>query len=167
MHHESFNRLLSCIDVTRWEKPLRELGVVRISPAHFASVLPYAYLPYEPGPSRFSADRLLRPGKHLLREAFLGDIPDSVRTRKKNWGDAVISARWMKAGIGWMRAASQPFERHELYEHAIPAELLRRWDPRSPQATVTSLAFWHKIMLRRNVDLTSATEPPTWRELLA
>ena len=162
LQHQAFAHLLSCIDVTRWEQPLRELGLLRLSPAHYASVLPYAYLPYAPGPRHFSADRMLRPGKHLLRLGFAGDIPEAVRTRRKYWGDAVASPAWLKAGLTWMRASlgESPYAALPL-----PAELhntLAAWDRRAPQAPGTALAFWQRVVLQ-----SGQLEVPEWSDLLA
>ena len=54
LRRRSFAHLVSCIDVTRWEKVSREVGALRLSPAHLAEALPYAYLPYRPRPPMWS-----------------------------------------------------------------------------------------------------------------
>jgi hypothetical protein len=43
------------------------------------------------------------------------------------------------------------------------ARALRRWDARSPQNSVTALAFWNRLFVERP----PSAEPPTWGELLA
>ncbi len=152
---QSFSHLVSCIDVTRWEKPLREIGANRISPAHFASCLPYAYLHCLPRPALWSQERGLRPGKHLLRLGFKDALPDSVLYRKKSWDDAVVSPTWFRAGIRWMdRVASH----HSLIFDDYDKECVNLWDRRSPQAAVTGLRFWHKIFL----EMEPTQHPPTW-----
>jgi hypothetical protein len=162
LRHQSFARLASCIDVTRWEKPLRETGIQRISPAHFACCIPYCYMPFTPQPRLWSADRRLRPGKLLLRLAMRDTLPESVLRRRKNWADAVVSPDWSRAGLRWMRLAvgnSGAHLRHDIDGHAAAAQ---RWDRRSPQAAVTALGFWHRIFMEQPL----RTEPPTWRDLL-
>lgn len=153
IRHQSFAHLLSCVDVTRWEKPLREIGVYRLSPAHFASTLPYAYLPYHPRPFVWSRERRLRPGKHLLAIAMRGRIPDSVIYRKKSWEDAVISRRWLAAGRYWMRQAGA--------DQRLVLEPGSVCDARSPQHALTALAFWHKLFIDRAPSL----RPPAWEAL--
>lgn len=141
----SFDRMFSCVDVTRWEKLFRERGVMRISPAHYAKALPFAYLP--PGPRRlWTEGRALRPGKLLLRKMMEGTLPDDVLYRKKSWADAVISPRWFEAGARWMAAnvaAADPLA------EVVPTlvESADRWDRRAPQASVTALRFWHRMFL--------------------
>ena len=161
LKQHAFSHLVSCVDVTRWEKPLRELGVHRVSPAHFARCLPYAYLPYRPGPRLWTSARTLRPGKHLLRLAMADRLPNSVLYRKKSWADAVVSPTWMRAGVRWMGRAL-------AHGHTLPGldpdqcrDALRYWTPRSPQSTETALAFWRRIF----VDLPMHDRPPTWIEL--
>ncbi len=155
---QSFSHLISCVDVTRWDKPLREIGVQRVSPAHFSSCLPYAYLHYLPQPFLWSRNRHLRPGKHLLRVAMQGILPDSVLYRKKSWDDAVISQSWFRAGIRWMdRVAS---DAGMLFDQHDPA-IIDRWDRRSPQAAITGLRFWHKIFVEGEPSMTA----PTWASL--
>jgi hypothetical protein len=162
LRHQGFAHLLSCVDVTRWEKPLRELGAYRLSPAHLASTIPYAYLPYRPQPFVWSAARRLRPGKHLLRIAMRGRIPDSVLYRRKSWADAVVSNRWLRAGRRWMREACG--DPHALLGAASEesSRALSQWDARSPQRTLTGLAFWHRLFIERE----PSAAAPTWEELL-
>ncbi len=104
LRHQSFARLVSCIDVTRWEKVLREIGVERVSPAHFAEALPPSYLPIRPRPNPWSRAGRLRPGKLLLRESMKGVLPEDVLHRRKSWADAVVSPTWYAAGLAWMRS---------------------------------------------------------------
>ena len=54
----------------------------------------------------------------------------------------------------YWRVAGPGAERH--------APALRRWDARSPQASVTSLAFWNRVFVERAPSL----QAPTWEELL-
>ena len=161
LRHQSFAHLVSCIDVTRWEKPLCELGVHRVSPAHFASTIPYAYLNYRPAPPPWSEARRLRPGKHLLRLAMRDALPESVLFRRKSWADAVVSNAWLSAGTRWMRSVVPEYWRVAGPE--TEARALRRWDARSPQHAVTALAFWNRLFVERP----PSPQPPTWGELLA
>jgi hypothetical protein len=161
--HHGFAHLVSCIDVTRWEKPLREVGAYRVSPAHFASTIPYAYLNYRPAPPIWSAARQARPGKHLLRIAMRDTLPDSVLYRRKSWADAVVSPAWLAAGTRWMRNVVPDYWRVAGPEGDLHAKALRRWDANSPQTSVTALAFWSRLFVERK----PSAEPPTWEELLA
>ena len=163
----AFVHLVSCVDVTRWEKVTRELGCHRMSPAHFASCLPYAYLPYDPQLPLWDPERRARPGKHLLRIALRKELPDSVLYRKKSWADAVISPLWLQAGARWMRQAIPNYPRDalgELTPQLAPPQLeqvLKRLDQQSPQMTVTALAFWRQLFLHRSPTAT----PPAWNDL--
>jgi len=159
--YHSFAHLMSCIDVTRWEKPLREIGAQRISPAHFAACLPYAYLPYQPPAFVWSPQRRLRPGKHLLRLAMAGTLPEAILTRKKSWADAIISPTWKRVGVRWMQQAvsGSPAFLGELEQ----AEALSYWDKRAPQASVTALRFWHKIFIESD----PRADPPSWQDLFS
>ena len=162
LRHQSFAHLVSCIDVTRWEKPLREIGTYRISPAHYASTIPYAYLAYRQRPFVWSAARRLRPGKHLLRLAMQGRLPESVIYRKKSWADAVISPAWLAAGTRWMRSVVPDYWRVVDTAAEGCRAALASWDARSPQTAVTALAFWNRIFIER----APSTQPPTWLDLL-
>ncbi|MGI9335596.1 MAG: asparagine synthase-related protein [Gammaproteobacteria bacterium] len=155
----ALDRLFSCIDITRWEKPMREVGALRLSPAHYPSTLPYAYLPLEPQPFVWSQDRGLRPGKLLTRRATAGLVPDSVLYRRKLWSDAVISPAWMRAGIRWMQRTLTQDPLLALGEDCARAAAI--WDPRSPQSTVTAFRFWHRIFIEQ----APGTGSPTWRSL--
>ena len=170
--HQACCDLTSCVDVTRWEKVTRELGCHRLSPAHFVQCLPYAYLPYEPPLGLSHPERRARPGKHLLRLAYRGVLPDSVLDRKKSWADAVISPAWLQAGARWMRQGVVDYPIGAIaaigadvggatLASAVPA--LRRWDERSPQMTVTGLAFWKRLFIEREPSLVA----PDWVELNA
>ena len=122
--------------------------------------MPYAYMPVKPHLPIWSAKRKLRPGKLLLRIAMRRDLPESVLYRKKSWADAVISPRWHGAGLKWMRQVI-PATDHYLGE-TDPRYLsaLKFWSPRSPQDSVTALAFWHRVFSHPG-----NSEPPTWEEL--
>ena len=161
LRHQSFARLASCIDVTRWEKVLREIGAERLSPAHFAVALPHSYLPIRPRPSPWTEAGRLRPGKLLLRESMKGVLPDSVLYRRKSWADAVVSPTWYAAGLAWMRSVL-PTD-GDILDSDRPgyAEALACWEPRAPQATPTALRFWHRVVVERG----GGREPPTWRDL--
>ena len=158
---ESFAQLASCVDVTRWEKVLREVGTHRISPAHFASCLPYAYMPVDTPARQGRTDAALRPGKLLLKAAMRDTLPASVLNRKKSWADAVISPRWQAAGVSWMRRV---IPRRPDYLGITDEDCLRSiryWNPRAPQASVTALAFWHQLFIAGD----QWSEPPTWLAL--
>jgi asparagine synthase len=157
----TFGHLASCVDVTRSEGASRQLGVFRLAPAHFASCLPYAYLPVEPAPRLWSADRGLRPGKLLIREAFKDALPDEVLYRVKDWGDAVASARWRSAARRLMLQALPGFPRDtERYGEGY-AEAIRYWEPRSTLAGCLSLRLWERMFVERPPRET----PPQWSEL--
>lgn len=157
----TFGHLVSCIDVTRSEGASRQLGVSRLAPAHFASVIPYAYLPVEPAPRLWSAERALRPGKLLIREAFKDALPDSVLYRVKDWDDAVASARWRSAARRLMLQTLPSFPRDTERYGAGYAEAIEYWEPRSTLATCLSLRLWERIFIERP----PSESPPTWAEL--
>jgi len=161
IRHQSFAHLLSCVDVTRWEKPLREIGAMRLSPAHLAATLPYAYLPYHPKAALWSAERALRPGKHLLRIAMRGRIPEAVIRRRKSWADAVASPRWLAAGRRWMRQSGADPRRVLDPGIAADPQGVARLDARAPQHALTALAFWHRLF----IDRAPSASPPTWESL--
>ena len=161
LRHRSFARLVSCIDVTRWEKVLREIGAHRLSPAHFAQCLPYSYMPIRPRPNPWSVAGRLRPGKLLLREAMRGVLPDSVLLRRKSWADAVVSPGWYRAGLNWMRSVLPRGVDCLGNGEADYRRALRYWEPRSPQATPTALRFWHRVVVEKGI----GTRPPGWRDL--
>jgi hypothetical protein len=155
---QGLTHLASCIDVTRWEKPLREIGACRVSPAHWLSCLPYAYVPYAPRPAAWRRARRLRPGKELLRLGFADSLPQTVLYRQKSWADAVISPTWYRAGIHWMsRVASAADHLMAPFDPAAVAD----WDRRSPQAALTALRFWHRIFIEQP----PRNAPPTWESL--
>ena len=156
----AFDRLFSCIDVTRWEKPMRELGMQRISPAHFAGPLPYAYLPLEPPAFVWGARRQLRPGKLLLRLAMRDVLPDAVLYRKKSWADAVISPCWFDAGVRWMGQAMQGIDPLPQMNGELPVAA-EKWDRRAPQAAVTAFRVWRRLF----VEQPPSSSPPTWSGL--
>ncbi|HHO50051.1 MAG TPA: asparagine synthetase B family protein [Deltaproteobacteria bacterium] len=157
----AFAHLASCIDVTRSEKASRELGVYRISPAHFRRCIGYAYFPVQPTPRLWSADRSLRPGKLLLRRGFRGILPDEVLFRVKSWGDAVASDGWLRHGRTLMLAASPSFPADAERYGAGYAAAVRWWEAYAILATGLALRTWERMFIEMPVRDT----PPTWREL--
>ena len=158
--------LLSCVDVTRSEKSFRELGVQRISPAHFAMTIPYAYFPIDPPPPLFSAGRRQRPGKQLLQLAYRGLLPDAVLDRKKNWDDAVASREWRRQGRVMMLRALPRFasELAAIAESPQGRAALLAWEPRSILANGLSFLFYKRLLL----DPRAANDAvPSWDALLA
>ncbi len=154
----AFAHLISCIDITRAAKSSRELGVARLSPAHFPRCIPYAYLPPQPTPVA-PADRALRPGKYLLREAFADRLPHSILYRVKDWDDAISSQAWRRQGrIQMLQALSRfPGELEELGPGLAAAGVL--WEPLSIQASGLSFWLWQKLLQHRG------PQPPTWQSL--
>ncbi len=157
----AFVHLVSCVDVTRSEKASRELGVLRISPAHFASCLPYAYLPITPRPRLYSAARALRPGKLLLQQGFRGAIPDEVLFRVKSWADAVASDGWLRDGRRRMLSVlpSFPFDM-DRHGPGYPA-VIQKWEASSLLATCLAFRLWERMF----VEMPLRREAPTWMEL--
>ena len=89
-------------------------------------------------------------------------LPESVIYRKKSWADAVISPEWLNAGDRWMhRVVPESWSVLGLSDQQS-ADVLKSWDRRSPQRTVTALAFWHKLF----VEFQPNRNPPTWEELV-
>jgi asparagine synthetase B (glutamine-hydrolysing) len=161
MQLEAIAHLISCIDVTRSEKASRELGVLRVSPAHFAGCLRYAYFPPEPAPNLFGAERRLRPGKLLLREAYRGVLPDEVLFRRKSWDDAVVSRAWRKRGrVFMLRALPHHPGDYERFGPDL-ARAVEHYEPQSIQAGGLALRLWLRLFVERP----PTSEPPTWREL--
>jgi len=160
----AFRHLVSCIDVTRSEKASREAGILRISPAHFAGCLPYAYFPLHPRPPLLAPARRQRPGKRLLQLAYRGVLPDPVLFRKKSWADAVASRRWLQRGRSLMQRALPDFP--ASLEDLGPGthRALHYWEPRSIQAAALSLAFFRRLFVDRPA--AAAGAPPTWAELI-
>jgi hypothetical protein len=161
IRHKSFAHLISCIDATRWDKVLREIGILRLSPAQFAVALPGSYLPVRPRPGVWSANRQLRPGKLLLREAMKNVLPESVLYRRKSWADAVVSPSWYKAGLRWMSGALRKSDDFMGIDDPAYLKALRELSLVSPQPTVTGLKFWHRIF----AEMPPMTEPPRWEDL--
>lgn len=155
------SHLMSCIDVTRSEKASRELGVLRIAPAHFRRCLPFAYFPVEPRPRLYSEARRLRPGKLLLREGFRGTLPDEVLFRVKSWGDAVASPRWLRAGRRLMLSALIDFPSSALRYGEPYASIIPRWEARSLLATGLALRLLERVL----IDTPPSPDPPTWESL--
>ena len=142
---QAFSHLLSCIDVTRSDKVSREVGIYRVSPAHFASCIPYAYFPVEPAPAFWSRNRDLRPGKYLLRLAYEDRLPRSVLYRKKSWGDAVATPAWLREGR--LRMLQVLHEFPDSFERFGPGytNALLCWEPMSVLASGLSFSLWEKI----------------------
>ncbi len=161
LRHHAFAQLISCIDVTRWEKVLREIGILRLSPAHFAVALPGSYLPVRPEPSVWSPERQLRPGKLLLREAMRDTLPDAVLFRKKSWADAVVSPPWYRAGLRWIKDTLPKSDGYFGIKDPEFLNALSEWAPMSPQGAVTGLQFWNRIFC----ETPQSTAPPQWEEL--
>ncbi|MBL4846241.1 MAG: 7-cyano-7-deazaguanine synthase [Planctomycetes bacterium] len=157
----TFGHMVSCVDVTRSERASRELGVLRLAPAHFASVIPYAYQPVEPAPRLWTQDRALRPGKLLLRHAFADALPDGVLYRIKNWDDAVASPSWLTAARRKMLSTLPGFPRDAERYGPGYADAIRYWEPRSTLASGLSLRLWERMF----VELPVTSEPPTWSTL--
>ena len=159
----AFSHLISCIDVTRSEKASREVGVCRVSPAHFAGCIPYAYFPIEPPPRLWSPGRRLRPGKYLLRHAYRNVLPESVLFRQKSWLDAVASPHWLRSGrLAMLRALPEfpsAFRRFGPGYHAA----VQCWEPHSILATGLAFRLWERIFVEDEV----SANPPTWAALLA
>ena len=163
LQRHCFAHHISCIDVTRSEKSSREVGVLRISPAHFACCLPYAYFPVEPAPFVWGDSRRLRPGKLLLRKAFRGILPDEVLFRKKSWADAVASPRWLRQGRVMMLRALPSFpDELDALGSRYP-EAVRQWEPSSILSNCLSFWFWRRLM----TEFHSAAVPPRWEELVS
>lgn len=154
-------RGLSCIDVTRSEGVSRQLGVLRVSPGHFRSVVPLAYFPVEPAPRLWTADRALRPGKLLLRHAFRGLLPDDVLFRVKDWGDAVASDDWLRLGRACMLNVLPAFP-HDTERYGVGhAAAITAWAPHSILASGLALRLWERMF----VELPVTDEPPGWGTL--
>ena len=161
---QAFAHLISCIDITRSEKSLREgAGVNRISPAHFNQCIPYAYFPVQPPPFVWSGDRDRRPGKLLLQRAYRDILPESVLFRKKSWDDAVVSRSWLQEGRSLMLRAVPDFPTNLSDIGPEYPAAVRFWEPRSINATGLGFAFWRRMFLERPLP----KQPPTWDELLA
>ncbi len=158
----AFTHGLPCVDVTRCEKLSRELGVLRISPAHFATTLRYAFLPPFPLPPLRSEDRRLRPGKLLLRHAYRGVLPDEVLLRRKSWADAVASPAWRRKARVLMLRALPSFPRSFADLGPRHVEAVRFWEPRSILASALGFAFWRELFEHREPTVT----PPTWDDLI-
>ena len=166
LQQAAFNHLISCVDVTRSEKASRELGVYRISPAHFRGTIPFAYLPPKPAPPLLSEARHLRPGKYLLRLAYRGILPDEVLFRRKSWADAVASERWRRrARVMMLRAMpSFPGEVAEL-DPAFP-RALQEFEPHSIQASCLSGWFFKHLFEASFGRDEPPTSAPSWQQLL-
>lgn len=162
LQRQAFAHLISCVDVTRSEKASREVGACRISPAHFAECLPYAYFPIDPPPPVYSAARRMRPGKYLLKLAYRGMLPDAVLDRVKSWDDAVSSRAWRKRGRVFMLRALPRFP-SDLDDVLGPghAHAVEQWEPTAIQANCLAFRFWQRLFL----DGIPGTTPPQWQDL--
>lgn len=158
LQQQAFSRGVACIDVTRSEKASRELGVFRVSPAHFDRCIPYAHFPLSPRPRLYGQARSLRPGKYLLRLAYRDVLPDEVLYRKKSWGDAVASDRWLQAGRRRMLSVLPRFPQDlGEYDARFP-DAIRLWESRSILATSLALRLW----MRMFIELPRAQAAPRW-----
>jgi hypothetical protein len=161
LQKQAFSHLVSCIDVTRSEKASREIGIHRISPAHFSMCLPYAYFPISPPPPFTSKQRRDRPGKLLLKQAYRGTLPDEVLFRVKDWADAVVSPNWRRrARVNMLRALPHFPGDMAQYDPTLPSTI-EWWEPRSIQANCLSQRLWLELF----VDQAPRAAPPTWAEL--
>lgn len=167
LQRQAFAHLISCIDVTRSEKASRELGVYRISPAHFARCLPYAYYPYKPRPRLYSKARALRPGKHLLQLAYRNMLPDEVLFRVKSWADAVASDDWLRRGRQLMLSVL-PFFPGDMqrYGNDYPAAI-RYWEGHSILASSLAFRLWERMFidLSPSEQLDEERATPSWQTL--
>ena len=157
----ALKHLISCVDVTRSEKSSREVGAARVSPAHFASTVKYAYYPVSPKWHDLPNAHRLRPGKYLLRLAYEKVLPDAVLTRKKSWGDAVASPGWMRLGRRLMQRALPEFPHSFSRFSAAHVDAVRHWEPHSIHASSLAFEFFHKVIAERE-----SASPPTWAELI-
>ena len=161
LQRRAFARGVACIDVTRSEKASRELGVYRVSPAHFDRCVPYAHFPIEPSPRLYSAARNLRPGKHLLRIAYRHTLPDEVLYRVKSWGDAVASDTWVRMGRRMILSVLPRFP-HDFADHGVGCTgAIASWESQSILATSLALRLWIRLF----IELPRADAPPTWGSL--
>jgi asparagine synthetase B (glutamine-hydrolysing) len=161
LQRRAFARGVACIDVTRSEKASRELGVYRVSPAHFDRCISYCHYPIEPRPRLYSAARKLRPGKYLLRLAYRDVLPDEVIYRVKSWGDAVASDRWLRAGRRLMLSVLPDFPNGFAEYGAHYPDVIKYWESKSILASGLGLRLWKRMF----VDLPRSAEPPSWRDL--
>ncbi len=161
LQRHALARGLSCIDVTRSEGVSRQLGVLRVSPAHFRALVPACYFPVSPAPRLWSADRALRPGKLLLRRAFARDLPPQVLTREKDWADAVASDAWLSLGRACMLRVLPRFPRDTARWGLGHPRAITAWEPHSILATSLALRLWERMF----VELPVGDEPPGWADL--
>ena len=149
--------MLSCIDVSRTERPSREVGALRIAPGHFANVLPYAYFPMLEKRGLSKEEKQLRPGKFLLRAAYGERLPDEVIYRIKSWADAVASDSWIQEGRVELckRLATFPggFSRFGGGWRAAVCH----WEPHSILATSLGYLAWETLI--------TSPELPTWETM--
>lgn len=149
--------MLSCIDVTRPERASRQLGVWRISPGHFTSTIAHAYFPPADTSQLTRAQRQLRPGKLLLRQAYAERLPDAVIYRIKSWADAVASEGWIQAGRVAMCSALSGFPAD--FDRFGPGwrRAVCAWEPDSILATCLGTRLWEALL--------EVHTPPTWDEV--
>ena len=156
--HLACSHMLSCIDVSRTERPSREVGAYRVAPGHFSQALPYAYFPLANKSGLDTEEKRLRPGKYLLRAAYRERLPDTVIYRIKSWADAVASDAWVQHARQEMciRQVNFPgaFSRFgEDWRRAVCY-----WEPHSILATCLGYQAWENLITSPDV--------PTW-EMLA
>lgn len=161
LQRHALARGVSCIDVTRSESVSRQLGVLRLSPGHFRSVVPHAYFPISPAPRLWTGDRSLRPGKLLLRHAFAGRLPDDVLYRVKDWGDAVASDAWLRLGRARMLGVLPRFPDDAERYGPGHAAAITAWEPHSILATSLALRLWERMFVEQPV----GDSPPDWAGL--
>lgn len=155
--HVACSHMLSCIDVSRTERPSREVGAYRVAPGHFSAVLPYAYFPPASKVGLSAEEKRLRPGKYLLRAAYRERLPDTVIYRIKSWADAVASDTWVQHARREMciRQVNFPgaFSRFgEDWRSAVC-----HWEPHSILATCLGYQAWENLI--------TSPELPTWETL--
>ena len=153
-----FSHLNSGVDLLRPERLARGLGLTWLAPAHFASCIPYAYLPPPPDPA-WSDERARVPGKPLLQRVMTGTLPDEVLERPKYWPHPVGSRGWRERALERMARASA------VSIEALAPLFSGRWAACAayhPEAAI-ALAFWHRLFFARR----AGGEAPTWEELEA
>lgn len=158
----AFSHLVSCVDVTRSEKAMREVGISRVSPAHMATTIPYAYFPYEPLPRMGDPARRQRPGKHLLQLAYREVLPPENLYRAKSWSDAVVSRDWLKEGRVLMLQVLKRFPEDMRELGPDYPSIVRELEPTTIHANCLSFWFWRHLFVERDVH----PFPPTWRTLM-
>ncbi len=132
------------IDFSRTERAAQGVGVHKISPAFFASCLPWTYFPFRPKPAAWSPRRALRPGKLLLALAMRGRLPDAVIDQRKDWSTGDLPMSWHERTLALAEPVEIPFT------HA-----------RGRSVFLAYQSLWRRIFLERP----PGREPPAWEEL--